>query len=120
MSNSIDRIFEALASSPRRMILAYLAQAELTAGEIATRFEMSKPALSKHLRILEDAGLVQSERRGQYIWYRLVGDDLVNTLTNFAFTLCPVGRPLRQEGIDVAKRRTRSDEEGMPAPSGDD
>jgi DNA-binding transcriptional ArsR family regulator len=108
MSNNIERIFEALASTPRRKILAYLAEAELTAGEIATRFEMSKPALSKHLRILEDAGLVASERRGQYIWYRLVGDNLVNTLNNFAVSLCPVGRPLVKEGAEAARRRTAS------------
>jgi ArsR family transcriptional regulator len=43
----MDTIFDALASTPRRKILAYLAEAELTAGEIAARFSMSKPAISK-------------------------------------------------------------------------
>ena len=48
----MDAIFEALASTARRKILAYLAEAELTAGEIASRFEMTKPSISKHLSIL--------------------------------------------------------------------
>ena len=54
----MEKVFEALASTPRRKILAYLSETDLTAGEIASRFEMSKPAISKHLQILEDAGLI--------------------------------------------------------------
>ena len=42
----MNKIFEALASAPRRKILAYLAEVDLTAGEIAARFDMSKPAIS--------------------------------------------------------------------------
>ena len=52
----MDRVFEALSSSARRQILAFLHVGELTAGEIGARFDFSKPALSNHLRILEDAG----------------------------------------------------------------
>lgn len=94
---AIDRIFEALASRPRREILAYLSEQELTAGEIAGRFAMSAPAVSRHLSVLETAGLVNSERRGQYVYYQLNRDNLVNTLTGFAFELCPRGRPLKRE-----------------------
>ena len=64
-------IFEALASAPRRKILAYLAEAELTAGEIAARFSMSKPAISKHLRVLRQAHLVREQRRGKERHYAL-------------------------------------------------
>ena len=63
----MQRVFEALSSTVRRKILAYLAHAELTAGEIAARFSISKPAVSQHLAILENAGLVTSEKRGQYV-----------------------------------------------------
>ena len=106
MSNlNIERVFEALASTPRRKILAYLSATELTAGEIATRFEMSKPALSKHLRILEEAGLVESDKRGQYVWYRLVPGNLVNTLGTFAASVCPVGGPLKRESQQIRARR---------------
>ncbi len=93
----MQAIFEALASLPRRKILAYLSDADLTAGEIAARFDMSKPAISKHLQILENAGLVRSERKGQFIIYSLVPDNLVNTLNGFAQEVCPVSRPLKRE-----------------------
>ena len=89
----IDRIFEALASRPRREILAYLSKTELTTQELAERFAMTAPSISRHLSVLENAGLVSSERKGQRVLYRLNPDSLVNTLTGFAFEICPVGRP---------------------------
>ena len=61
----MQRVFEALSSPVRRKILAYLAHADLTAGEIAAKFEISKPAVSQHLSVLEVAGLVTSEKKGQ-------------------------------------------------------
>jgi len=67
----LDKIFSALASTPRRRILAYLSATSLTAGEIAERFEMSKPSLSKHLSILENAGLITREKKGQFVHYSL-------------------------------------------------
>lgn len=100
----MDRIFEALASAPRRKILAYLSHAELTAGEIAARFSMSKPAISKHLSILEGAGLVRSTREGQFIRYALVADNLANTLNGFVQDVCPVSRPLRRESRKMARK----------------
>jgi len=102
---AIDRVFEALASRPRREILAYLSAQELTAGEIAGRFEMSAPAVSRHLSVLETAGLVSSERRGQYVYYQLNKDNLVNTLTGFALEICPRGRPLKRESRQLHSRK---------------
>ena len=102
-----DKIFEALASTPRRKILAYLSQRELPAGDIAAKFEMSAPAISRHLAVLENAGLIVGERRGQFIVYKLVPDSLVNTLTQFAFEICPVAGPLKREG----KRRNKTPRE---------
>lgn len=100
-----DRIFEALASRPRRQILAFLSKTELTTTELANRFGMSPPSISRHLAILENAGLVSSERRGQQVLYRLTPGNLVNTLSGFAFEICPVGRPLKRESRTIAKRR---------------
>ncbi len=100
----MQRVFEALASSVRRQILAYLSQAELSAGEIAARFAMSKPSISQHLSILEAAGLVESERRGQFIFYRQMPDSLINALHGFALEACPTGRPLKRESAALAKR----------------
>ena len=102
---NVERIFEALASTPRRKILAYLAEATLTAGEIAERFEMSKPALSKHLRILETAGLIKSEKKGQFVHYSLADDNLVGTLHNALATFCPVGGPLKRESAAKARAK---------------
>lgn len=102
---SADRIFEALSSSARRQILAYLSAGELSAGEIGERFSMTAPAISRHLSLLEAAGLVSGERRGQFIVYRLNGDNLVNTLTGFAFELCPKAGPLKRESRAKAKAR---------------
>jgi DNA-binding transcriptional ArsR family regulator len=79
----VDKVFAALASESRRQILAYLATGELTAGEIAARFSMSKPAISKHLQLLEGAGLVVSEKRGQYVWYWLERDALTDAMAHF-------------------------------------
>ena len=93
----MERVFEALASLPRRKILAYLSAADLTAGEIASRFEMTKPAISKHLQILENAGLIRGEKRGQFIHYALVRENLVNTLNGFVQEVCPVSKPLKRE-----------------------
>jgi len=103
----IDRIFEALASSARRQILAYLSETELTTSELAQRFEMSTPAISRHLSVLENAGLVSSARQGQRVLYRLNQESLVNTLADFAFEVCPVGRPLKRESRALRKLREK-------------
>ena len=61
--------FKALADPTRRRILELLAQGDLTAGEIATHFDMTKPSVSHHLNILKSAGLITDDRRGQNIVY---------------------------------------------------
>lgn len=99
----MDKVFTALASTPRRKILAYLSATSLTAGEISERFEMSKPSLSKHLSILENAGLISREKKGQYVHYSLVPANLTNTLNGFAQSICPVGGPLAKESREKAK-----------------
>jgi DNA-binding transcriptional ArsR family regulator len=102
---TVDRIFETLASRPRREILAYLSAQELTAGDIASRFAMSAPAISRHLSLLDAAGLVTSERRGQFVFYRLNKESLVNTLTRFAFEICPTAGPLKRESRKLAAKK---------------
>jgi DNA-binding transcriptional ArsR family regulator len=101
----MQRVFEALASTTRRKILAYLAHADLTAGEIAARFEISKPAVSQHLSILEAAGLVKSEKKGQFVHYALVRESLVNTLNDYVQEVCPVSKPLKTESAALARGR---------------
>ena len=98
----MEKIFEALSSTTRRKILAYLSATSLTAGEIADRFDMSKPSMSKHLSILENAGLIHGDKRGQFIHYSLVRENLVNTLNGFVQEVCPVSRPLKKESQQLA------------------
>ena len=99
----MQRVFEALSSMPRRKILAYLSAGSLTAGEIADRFEMSKPSVSQHLNLLEAAGLIEKEKRGQFVHYSLVRSNLVNTLNGFVQEICPVARPLKREAAARVK-----------------
>lgn len=63
--------FKALADPTRRAILQYLAEKDLTAGEIAEHFVISKPSISHHLNLLKQAELVLAERQGQNIVYSL-------------------------------------------------
>jgi DNA-binding transcriptional ArsR family regulator len=98
----MQKVFEALSSTVRRKILAYLSETDLTAGEIAERFDISKPAVSQHLGVLQNAGLVESEKRGQFVHYRIVEENLVNTLNGYVQEVCPVSRPLKRESKDIS------------------
>jgi DNA-binding transcriptional ArsR family regulator len=67
----LNRVFAALSDPTRRAIVARLERGEVTVGELAAPFEMSRPAISKHLDVLEDAGLVRRVRVGRENWCRL-------------------------------------------------
>src|SRR5690242_17258336 len=63
MTQQLDAVFGALADPTRRAILAQLAQGDLTVGELAAPFTVSQPAISRHLKVLEQAGLISRSRR---------------------------------------------------------
>jgi DNA-binding transcriptional ArsR family regulator len=63
--HDLDLIFNALADPTRRVILARLALGETNVGTLAKPFEISAPAISRHLRVLEEAGLISNERQGK-------------------------------------------------------
>jgi ArsR family transcriptional regulator, arsenate/arsenite/antimonite-responsive transcriptional repressor len=67
----LNNLFKALNDSTRREILELLKDKDLTAGEIADQFNISKPSISHHLDLLRQAGLVVSVKDGQYIYYSL-------------------------------------------------
>ncbi|QBD80900.1 ArsR family transcriptional regulator [Ktedonosporobacter rubrisoli] len=79
------RFLEAI-SDPIRMQIVFLLhdEAELNVGEIASRFRVSRPAISHHLRILKDADIVLSEKRGQENYYWLDSQRMVTTLRALA------------------------------------
>ena len=64
-------LFKALNDATRREILELLKEKDLTAGEIADQFKISKPSISHHLDLLRQAGLVVSVKEGQFIYYSL-------------------------------------------------
>jgi DNA-binding transcriptional ArsR family regulator len=64
--DKLDQTFAALANATRRAILARLAEGEATVNELAAPFNMSLPAISKHIKVLERAGLVTQGQKAQY------------------------------------------------------
>lgn len=89
--------FKALASEPRRRILNHLAGGPMTVGEIAAQFDMALPSISKHLSVLKEAGLVNEQKRGQFVLYSLASDNLINTLYSFLTPFCPDARRISAE-----------------------
>ncbi|MBS1781504.1 MAG: winged helix-turn-helix transcriptional regulator [Bacteroidetes bacterium] len=80
------QLFKALNDPTRRAMLEALKKKDLTAGEIADLFDISKPSISYHLDILKQAGIVEAEKQGQFILYSLnttVVDELLNWLLQF-------------------------------------
>ena len=71
-SEQLTAVFSALADPTRRAILAKLAQGEATVSELAAPFQLAQPTISKHLRVLEDAGLIETRRDAQSRPRRLV------------------------------------------------
>ena len=67
----MNRVYRALSDPTRRRILELLRSRDMTAGEIAARFDLAKPTLSGHFSVLREAGLIQGDRAGTTITYRL-------------------------------------------------
>jgi len=105
----MESAFKALASTPRRRILNHLAGGPMTVGEIAEKFDMAMPSISKHLSVLYQAGLVYQQKRGQHIIYSIAADHLANSLYAFLTPFCPEARKLSAER---KKRRMLPKEEG--------
>ena len=76
MQVPIDDVLSALADETRREIVARLAAGPLPAGRLAVGFAISRPAISRHLRVLREAGLVESSKAGRQLLYRLAPDGL--------------------------------------------
>ena len=84
--NEMNSLFKALNDKTRRDILELLRESDMTAGDIADKFEMTKPSISHHLSLLKQANLVVDIRKGQFIYYSLnatVFDDIVKWFLKF-------------------------------------
>jgi DNA-binding transcriptional ArsR family regulator len=95
-----SKVFRALADPTRRQILEELKGGELAAGDIASRFSVSGPSISRHLAILDAADLVAVRREGNRLFYRLEHECLALTLNGFLSAVCPTQ-------IVQRKRRTQ-------------
>jgi DNA-binding transcriptional ArsR family regulator len=84
-SPALDRTFAALSDPTRRAILARLAQGEASVTELASPFDVSLPAVSKHLRVLEQAGLMRRKKEGRIHHCRLVAGPLQDAAEWLAF-----------------------------------
>ncbi|OBH63634.1 transcriptional regulator [Mycobacterium intracellulare] len=72
----VDRVFLALANPVRRELLEILFRQPLSAGELSERFELSRPAVAEHLKVLREAKLVVDESRGRHRIYHLTAEPL--------------------------------------------
>ncbi len=106
MDDEDASVFRALADPTRRQILQDLRGGELAAGDIASRFTISGPSISRHLSILRAAGLVTERRQANRILYSLVEDRLANCVGAFLSAVCP---------DQVVLRRRRDGRKGATA-----
>lgn len=89
MADDSAGVFKALADPTRRRILQDLREGELAAGDIAGRFPISGPSISRHLSILKSAGLVTERRDANRILYSIVEERLANCVGGFLSAVCP-------------------------------
>jgi DNA-binding transcriptional ArsR family regulator len=112
-------VFAAMADPARREVMSALARGDLSAGDVAALFPISRPAVSRHLRVLREAGLVRDELVGRRRVYRLDVDGLA-PVTAWLGTLA--GSPASKSGVWSARldaletevRRTRRERRTAP------
>ena len=78
MESDLDLAFQALADPTRRDILQRLSRGDQTAGSLSEPFAVSRPAISRHLRVLRDAGLVSVRTDGRERWFSLSPDGVTD------------------------------------------
>ena len=82
----MNKVFKALSDPTRRRVLQLLRERPMSAGELSDHFPVSKPTMSAHFAVLQEAGLIEAEKSGRTISYRLVMSVLEETLLGFAQT----------------------------------
>jgi DNA-binding transcriptional ArsR family regulator len=98
-------VFRALADPTRRQILQDLRDGEMAAGEVAARFPISGPSISRHLTVLKSAGLVTERREANRIYYSLVEERLAVSVGNFLSAVCPEQVIMRHKRKKAPTRR---------------
>lgn len=90
----MSAVFKALADPTRRQVLQLLRRGPMSAGDLADHFDVSKPTMSAHFTVLVSAGLIEADKQGRTVLYRLKMSVLEEALLGFAQTL----------GIDVGRK----------------
>ncbi|MBP6963803.1 MAG: metalloregulator ArsR/SmtB family transcription factor [Armatimonadetes bacterium] len=89
----MEKVYRAIADPTRRAVLKLLRDREMTAGELAEHFELTKPTLSKHFAVLREAGLVSDHKSGRHVTYRLEPEllerALVSLMEDYQFVWAP-------------------------------
>lgn len=98
-------VFRALADPTRRQILQALTEGEITSGDIASRFPISGPSVSRHLAILKTAGLIAERKQANRVFYCLDRDHLARVVGDFLNAVCP-GELLAKRSRTRTARRT--------------
>jgi DNA-binding transcriptional ArsR family regulator len=83
----VNSVFKALSDPTRRRVLQLLRQRPMSAGELSDHFAVSKPTMSAHFSVLQNAGLIEAEKNGRTIVYRLKMSVLEEALLGFAQTV---------------------------------
>ncbi len=95
----MNRVFKALSDPTRRRVLQLLRERPMTAGELADEFDLSKPTMSAHFAVLREANLIDADKQGTTITYRLKMSVLEDALLGFAETFefeSPVSRNIEE------------------------
>jgi DNA-binding transcriptional ArsR family regulator len=103
----VNNVFKALSDPTRRRVLQLLRERPMSAGELSDQFPVSKPTMSAHFAVLQQAGLIEAQKSGRTIIYRLVMSVLEEALLGFAQTFGwarESGRATRVTQSRVAKR----------------
>ena len=102
----MNKVFKALSDPSRRKVLELLRQGPKTAGQLADHFDFAKPTMSAHFAVLKEAGLVEAEKDGKQVIYRLKLSVLEDALLGFA-KIFGVGVGATAPA-PIAKRETKS------------
>src|SRR5271154_2103453 len=115
---AVASVFRALADPTRRKILQALRKGELAAGEIASRFPISGPSVSRHLAVLKAAGLLTERRQANRVIYSLVPDRLALCVGSFLSAVCPEEMLARHQRKKKSKSPEKASAKSTEKPSG--
>jgi DNA-binding transcriptional ArsR family regulator len=104
----VNRVFKALSDPTRRRVLQLLRERPMSAGELSDHFAVSKPTMSAHFSVLQEADLIQAEKIGRTIVYRLKMSVVEDALLGFVQTLgLKAGTPRRSRGPSGGRAERR-------------